>query len=162
MKSFAVPGIVGLIITGTPPIGRGGMSDGFATSPQRGLPSKGRFSGVEAERFARMIFGNPVEPFLLDAVKRTDGRFREVLFGAVRAGEGLDQRAAVEGSPVPIAVINGEDDPLIKLDYLDTLDWANLWDRRCHRLPGAAHASFWNSPRHFNGLVARFLGDIGA
>jgi pimeloyl-ACP methyl ester carboxylesterase len=93
------PRVVGLIITGTPPVGRGGVSEGFATSPHRGLPSKRSFSGAEAERFARMIFGNPVEPFLLDAVRRTDGRFREVLFGAVRAGEGLGQRGAVESSP---------------------------------------------------------------
>lgn len=156
------PGIAGLIITGTPPIGRGGMSEGFVTSPQRGLASRGSFSPTEAERFARMIFGEPVEPFVLDAVLRTDSRFREILFGAVRAGEGRDQRTVVESSPVPIAVINGADDPLIKLDYLDSIDYANLWDRRCHRLPGVGHAAFWHTARHFNRLVARFLNDIGA
>jgi pimeloyl-ACP methyl ester carboxylesterase len=155
------PGIAGLIITGTPPIGRGGMSEGFVTSPQRGLASRGSFSRTEAERFARMIFGEPVAPFVLDAIQRTDGRFREVLFGAVRAGEGRDQRSVVESSPVPLAVINGADDPLIKLDYLDSLDYANLWDGRCHRLGGMGHAAFWHAADQFNRLVARFLSDIG-
>ena len=156
------PGLIGLILTGTPPIGRGGMAEGFKTSPHLGLPSRGRFTRAEADRFARMIFGDPVPPFVRDAILRTDRRFREVLFGAVRAGEGLDQRAVVERSAIPIAVINGADDPLINLDYVDSLDYAHLWDGRCHRLNGAGHAAFWQDARAFNRLVARFLGDIGA
>ena len=156
------PGARGLVITGTPPIGRGGMAEGFVSAPQLGLPSKGRFSRAESERFARMIFGTPIEPFVVDAIARTDDRFREVLFQAVRAGEGIDQRAVVERSPVPVAVINGADDPLINLDYIDSLDYANLWSGRCHRLDGVGHAAFWHAAPRFNRLVARFLSDIGA
>ena len=157
-----LPGALGLIITGTPPIGPGGMAEGFVSAPQLSLPSQGRFSAAEAERFAGMIFGKPVEPFVVDAIARTDGRFREVLFRAVRAGEGLDQRAVVESSAVPVAVINGADDPLINLDYLDGLDYANLWDGQCYRLSGVGHAAFWHAAHDFNRLVARFLRDIGA
>ena len=156
------PGVIGLILTGTPPIGRGGMAEGFIDSPHRGLPSKGSFTSAEADRFARMIFGDPVPPFVRDAILRTDSRFREVLFGAVRAGEGLDQRAVVESSSTPIAVINGADDPLINLDYVDSLDYASLWEGRCHRLDDVGHAAFWHDAPRFNRLVARFLGDIGA
>jgi len=154
-------GLIGLILTGTPPVGRGGMAQGFKTSPHQGLPSKGRFTRAEADRFARMIFGDPFPLFVRDAILRTDSRFRDILFGAVRAGEGLDQRAVVESSSTPIAVINGAEDPLINLDYVDSLDYANLWDGRCHRLGGGGHAAFWHDARRFNGLVARFLGDIG-
>lgn len=156
------PGAAGLVITGTPPVGRGGMAEGFVASPQQGLPSKGSFTMPEAERFGRVIFGSPVEPFVVDAILRTDSSFREILFQAARAGVGQDQRAVVETSPVPLAVINGADDPLIRLDYLDTLDYANLWDGRCHRLRGVGHAAFWHAPRHFNRLLNRFLVDIGA
>ena len=156
------PGLIGLILTGTPPIGRGGMAEGFVASPHRGLPSKGSFTSAEADSFARMIFGDPVPPFVRDAVLRTDSRFREVLFGAVRAGEGLDQRGVVESSSTPIAVINGAEDPLINLDYVDSLDYATLWDGRCYRLDGVGHAAFWHDAPRFNRLVTRFLVDIGA
>ena len=156
------PGAIGLIITGTPPVRPGGMSEGFRRVPQVGLPSKGSFSPAEAERFATMIFGAPVEPFLLEAILRTDSQFREVLFRAARAGDGLDQRAIVESCKVPIAVINGADDQLINLDYVDSPNYANLWSGRCHRLDGAGHAAFWHAAPRFNALVARFLSDVGA
>jgi hypothetical protein len=67
-------------------------------------------------------------------VARADGRFRKRLFEAARAGEGVDQRLIVEGSPVPLAVVNGGADRLVNLDYFDTVAYGNLWEGHCHRL----------------------------
>ncbi|EWY35895.1 alpha/beta hydrolase [Skermanella stibiiresistens SB22] len=150
-------GMTGLILTGTPPVRRGGMADGFARPPHAGLAARRDLSATDIDLFARAMFGEPVEPFLREAMRRSDGRCRERLFEAARAGAGVDQRAAVEGSPVPIAVINGGTDPLIKLDYISGVGYGNLWEGKCHVLEGVGHAPFWHAADEFNAIVGRFL-----
>jgi len=152
-------GMKGLIVTGTPPIRHGGFKEGFVASPTAGLPGRRHLSDAEVDEFARTMFGEPIQPFLRRAIRRADGRFREELFASSLAGR-VDQRLAVAESSIPIAVINGADDPLIRLDYVESLDYGNLWDGRCHRLPGAGHAAFWHTADEFNILLQRFLGDV--
>jgi hypothetical protein len=75
-------------------------------------------------------------------VARADGRFRKRVFEASCAGNGVDQRVTVETSSVPFAVVNGAAGRLVKLDYTDSIAYANLWEGRCHRLFGLGHAPF--------------------
>jgi pimeloyl-ACP methyl ester carboxylesterase len=100
-----------------------------------------------------------VPSFLLAAIARADGQCRERLHQAARAGDGADQREAVECSPVLIAVVNGAADPLIKLDYVESVAFRKLWSGRCHRLDGG-HAPFWHAAAEFNDLVRQFLADV--
>lgn len=153
-------GMRGLILTGTPPIRRGGFAEGFVAAPADGLAGRRHLAKAEVERFAQLMFSAAVEPFLREAISRADGRCRQGLFEAARAGLDVDQRLAVEGSALPIAVINGEADPLIRLDYMDGIAFGNLWDGRCHRLDGAGHAAFWHAADAFNELLSRFLRDL--
>ena len=106
------------------------------------------------------MFGETADPSFRDAVTRTDGRFRKRLFEAALAGEGIDQRVAVESNPVPLAVVNGGADRLVNLDYFDSVAYANLWEGHCHRLPGLGHAPFWEAPAEFNPILERLLRDV--
>ena len=51
-------------------------------------------------------------------------------------------------------------DRFVKLDYFDTVPYANLWEGRCHRLDGLGHAPFWEAPESFDPILERFLQDI--
>jgi pimeloyl-ACP methyl ester carboxylesterase len=153
-------GMRGLMITGTPPVSSNNMAQGFNSSPQTGAAGKQDLSEADIEAFVQAIFGDSAKPFLRDAVARADGRFRKRLFEAARAGEGVDQRLIVETSPVPLAVVNGGADRLIKLDYFDTIAYAILWEGRCHRLAGLGHAPFWEAPADFDPFLERFLQDV--
>lgn len=154
------PGMRGLMISGTPPVRRNRMAEGFIGSPGSGLAGKEHLTDAEIEAFAKGMLGEPVEPFLRAAIARTDGRFRKRLFEVARTGEGEDQREAVEGSPVLIGVANGAADPVINLDYIDSVAYAHLWERRCHRVEGVGHAPHWRAPEEFNALLERFLRDV--
>jgi pimeloyl-ACP methyl ester carboxylesterase len=154
------PSMRGLMIIGTPPVGSNNMAQGFRGSPHMGVAGKQDLSEADIEGFVRAIFGQSAEPFLRDALASADGRFRKRLFEAARAREGVDQRLIVESSPVPLAVVNGGADPIVNLDYFDTVAYANLWEERCHRLTGLGHAPFWESPRDFNPVLERFLRDV--
>ncbi|MET1028650.1 MAG: alpha/beta hydrolase [Dongiaceae bacterium] len=154
------PGMRGLMITGTPPIGPKNIAQGFNGAPGAGAAGRQNLSEADIDAFARAMFGEPVEPFLRAALTRADGRFRKRLFEAARTGAGDDQRRTVESSPVPLAVVNGGADRIVNLDYVDTVAYANLWEGRCHRLAGLGHAPFWAAPGDFNPLLERFLRDI--
>jgi pimeloyl-ACP methyl ester carboxylesterase len=154
------PGMRGLMISGTPAVGFDNMAEGFRGSPHSGVAGRRDLSDADIDGFIQGIFGESAEPFLRDAVARTDGRFRQRLFAAARAGEGGDQRVAVAGSHIPLAVVNGGADRLVNLDYVDSVAYGNLWERRCHRLPGLGHASFWEAPGDFDPVLERFLQDV--
>ena len=77
-------------------------------------------------------------------------------------GVGVDQRLIVQSSPVPLAVVNGGADRFVKLDYFDSVAYANLWEGRCHRLSALGHAPFLEAPGDFNPVLERFLQDIEA
>lgn len=153
------PAIAGIMISGTPPLSSGllGMLRGFHASWDMLLASKEKFSERDIERFARMCFADEVEPTDLDAVRSTDGRVRSHFGKSLMR---LDQRSAVLHAGVPVAMINGAADPLVKLSYLDTLDIPMLWEGRGHAIPGAAHAPFRQAPQQFNVHLHRFATDI--
>jgi pimeloyl-ACP methyl ester carboxylesterase len=151
------PGLRGLMLIGAPPVYRGKLANGFIASPAKSIAGREHLSETEIEGFVSTIFGDRAEPFIYDAVKRADGRLRVRVFAASREGLGCDQRITLETIPVPLAIVNGAADPFVNLDYLDTLDFPQLWDQRCHRLPGLKHAPFWESAATFNPLLTRFL-----
>jgi pimeloyl-ACP methyl ester carboxylesterase len=134
------PGLLGLMISGSPPVGPHSMAQGFHSLPQMGAAGKAELSPAEVEGFLAMIFGDSVEPFLRDAAVRTDPRFRVRLFEAARAGAGVDQRDVVENNPVPLAVVNGAEDQIVRLDYFDSVQYAHLWG-------GKMLSAAWTSTR---------------
>jgi pimeloyl-ACP methyl ester carboxylesterase len=154
-----LPQLKGLMITGTPPIPRDGFAQGFKGSPQTGSASRQEMTIADAEAFTKHILKR-TEPFLLEAVIRADGRFRKRVFEAAREGREVDQRVTVTESTIPLAVVNGGDDPIVNLDYFDTVPYGNLWQGKCQRLEGLGHAPFWEAPAVFNPVLESFLKDV--
>jgi pimeloyl-ACP methyl ester carboxylesterase len=156
------PGLRGLMITGAPPASREDMAQAFKRTPQIGLAGKQDWTPEEAEVFVQGVFGKSAEQFMRDAAARADGRFRKTLFASLGASSGPNPRQIVESSPTPLAVVNGDADPIVNLEYFDSIKYANLWDKHCHRLPGSGHVPFWESPGEFNSLLEHFLADVDA
>lgn len=157
-------GMVGLLATGTPPVANSAESlgSGFRPSEHMGLTGKRDLSAAEIAAYARATCGEraPFEDFLLDAVRRTDGRAREMMLGAFAAGWGADQLHIVETCKRPIAIVSGGDEPFVNNDHLRAVRYANLWDGQVHVLDGIGHAPFWEAPERFDPLFARFLGEV--
>jgi pimeloyl-ACP methyl ester carboxylesterase len=66
----------------------------------------------------------------------------------------------VKRSTVPVAVVNGEKDPLVNVDYIGGLSYGALWDEHCYILRGMGHVPFLEAPEVFNQIFGRFLGDM--
>ena len=155
-------GLAGLMITGTPPVSNKVESFAAAFRPNDliVLTGKASFTEEEAEAFARMGVGEPIEPFMRAAAMRTDGRARVSMMEAAMAGWGADQRHIVETCTVPLAIVSGAQEPFVENDYLRAIAYANLWEGRVHILDEAGHAPFWQAPDRFNPILARFLRDL--
>jgi pimeloyl-ACP methyl ester carboxylesterase len=154
------PGLRGLMISGAPPVDRDHMAQAFKPSPQRELAGKQYFSPAEVDAFVQATIGRSAEQFMRDAVALADGRFRKTLSSSFGASQGPDLRQIVESSPTPLAVVNGGAEPIVNLDYFDSVKYANLWNKHCYRLAGLGHAPFWERPEEFNPLLECFLADV--
>lgn len=154
--------VAGLMLTGAPPVPRGplGLLRGFHTHWDMLLASKENFSPRDVERFERLCFGDAGTPEFRELVRRADGRVRSIFFRSILRGDGADQRRTVEQAQVPIALVNGANEPIAKLGYLASLNIAELWDGQSHVIPGAGHSPFWQAADAFNPLLARFADDV--
>ncbi|KAF3044455.1 hypothetical protein E8E12_010820 [Didymella heteroderae] len=162
----------GLVLTGTPPaLGAAQCARGFKipTDPAQGeenLMAKVHWTPEQAERIARHSAPGGheelFEQWMLDDAVRTDGRARMNMFDAFVGGRGVDQVKVVKQSDVPVAVINGSEEPFVDLDYIDGLEWGNLWREKCVRMEGLKHTPFWEDPEGFEKLLLDFLRDCEA
>lgn len=102
-----------------------------------------------------------MEPWMLAASLRADGRFRPLMLQSAIEGRDLDGRKIAGEAPQPLAVVTGGAEPYVNNAFLEKVTYRNLWDRKVHVLPGLGHAPFWQAPEVFNPLFERFLGDVG-
>src|SRR5262245_22223205 len=109
------PGVIGIMISGAPPVRRDmdSVLAGFPPSPAAFLAGKNELTADEYVAFANLTLGKfAANPELQKALHRADGRARQIMFESLMAGQASDQRELAETSETPIAVVNGEKDPL--------------------------------------------------
>ncbi|MFB9948920.1 alpha/beta fold hydrolase [Rhizobium puerariae] len=156
--------VSGVMIFGTPPIPPGpeGAQLGFLPHPEMAYTGNPTLTDEQIEGVVTMALGPGAERdlFYTSAVRRTDGRARQFMVEAVMAGTQLDQRELVATSSVPLAIVNGADDPVINLDYIDSLRYRDLWTRRPLRLANAGHGPHWQQHHIFNEMLQSFLNSL--
>ena len=153
----------GIAITGAPPIALGplGLLRGFNKHWDVLLTSKEHFTDKDAARFLSLCLGvDRDEPAFVRALHRADGRVRSNFVRSILRGEGADEARAVAASDVPIAVINGADEPFARLNYVAAVSYGNLWRESCYVIEGAGHAPFWQKPNIYNTLLRSFVDEV--
>ena len=155
------PRLAGLMLCGAPPVAHGtlAMLRAFRPSWDMPLASKEDYTDRDVARFFALCYGRGATPELLDAIRRADGRVRAATVRSMMRGECLDQKRAVETARVPVALVNGRDEPFVRLSYLDTLAGPSLWHGVPLVIEDAGHAPFWDQPGEFNQLLGAFAGD---
>lgn len=154
------PGMLGLMITGTPPVAPDEVALGFRQSKHMGLAGQEHFSPADVEAYARSTCGEPFEDFFLDVVARTDGRARRLMFANFAAGTGANQKEIVANAAVPIAVVNGLDEPFVDVDFVAGVTYGNLWEGKTYTIAGTGHAPFWGKPEEFDPYLMRFADAV--
>ncbi|MCW5714602.1 MAG: alpha/beta hydrolase [Bauldia sp.] len=158
------PGLIGFMLTATPPVHPTpeSLMGGYRPHPMVPLIGQENLSDAELAMFAETVFGPAINDTLRAAVRRADGRARRMVLETAFDGRSSDQRAIAENAGVPIALVNGENDPIINVDYIGSLNYATLWEKHCFVLRGEGHAPFLTNPKLFNPIFERFLKDMAA
>lgn len=158
------PVVAGMMISGAPPIGHGpiGTLLAFRITFELMLASKESFTDGDVARFARLCFGENVNDDHLRSIRRADGRMRKIMFGSMMSGRCADEKKFVQTSPIPIAMVNGAEDPFFRMKYVAGLRYAKLWDGLCHVIPDAGHAAFSENPEIFNAMLMRFCDELAS
>ncbi len=156
------PGAAAAWITGTPPAGGADMGEAFLPSDKMGLTFQETFTEEDARTQVQGGLGEgvPMEPWMLTASLRADGRFRPLMLQSAIEGSDLDGRKIAETAAVPLAVVTGGAEPYVNNAFLEKVDYGNLWDGKVHVLDGLGHSPFWQAPERFNPLFERFLGEV--
>lgn len=132
----------------------------FATNATTLLAGKAEFNSTDAENYAAAMLGGShyVTPELLQAVLRTDGRARARMLASALAGLGADQAETVATTSSRVALVIGGNDPFLRLDYLQRIPTANIWENRVHMSPDWGHAPHWQRDAEFKDILIRFYG----
>jgi pimeloyl-ACP methyl ester carboxylesterase len=153
----------GFVIFGTPPIATADqMSEAFLPNPAMATTFNPSVSDEEARAYAE-AFTAPRSALGLDEivadVLRTDGAARAGLGASLAEGRYADEIAISSTLGRPLAILHGEGEQLINLDYLRTLSIPTLWRGEIQLIPGAGHAPHLETPDQFISLLDQFLAD---
>lgn len=161
MMQMAPERLDGVFLTGTPILGHGPLAAlrGYQLRMELLTALKDTMRAREADKFARLCFGNVFDDARLLDVMRTDMRIRPHFNGSIAQGTGSSQKAIVESCSVPLCLANGADDPFIRAKHFDEVSYANLWEAQTHTIADSGHVPFLTAANAFNMLVHKFAAD---
>ncbi len=153
-----MPDYAGMLLFGTPPVGKPIASDPFLNHPAVPLFFKNHLTSEDVQDMAAASVcpGSQAPPDVVEQIKASDGRGRELLGASIAAGNYTDEIAVVAGLAVPVAVIHGEQDQLVNGDYFKSLRMPTLWRSEVQVIADAGHAPHWEQPEQFNRLLSEF------
>ncbi len=157
--SDRLPGAKGFMIYGTPPVGKPpAMDQAFLPHPSMGILFKGELAPEEAELLESGSFtpGTPPPPQFVEDCLRTDPLWRGAFGESIGQGRYRDELEIVQTLRQPLAILHGEHEQLVSLDYLRSLSIPTLWRGAVQVVPSAGHALHWEAPEAFTGLVQAF------
>lgn len=159
-----LPDAAGFVIFGTPPVGSAAqLSEAFLPNPALNVGFTASVSPDDAADYAASFVAPgsplPLDTFVAD-ILGTDGAAREGLFTSVGEGRFADEVSIAAGLRQPIAVLHGQAEQLVSLDYLRRLAIPALWRGTVQIIPAAGHAPHQEAPEEFGRLLEQFIADL--
>ncbi|QGA15327.1 hypothetical protein EYB26_002984 [Talaromyces marneffei] len=155
--------IRGVMTSGSVPFGNlEEAQEGFNINSEDSFATAGSYTGEEVEWAVNNAYGGTPRLFMYEALRRTDQGARPLMFEHIVKGGSTDQRKVVKETQVPLAVVNGEKDVLIKLDVFDRLEFGNLWKGKAITVKGSGHCPYWDNPKEFLPMLTEFADECYA
>ena len=160
----ALPAAAGYVIFGAPPVGSASqLAEAFLPNPAMNVGYSAAVDEEQARAYAAS-FTAPGSALALDGfiadIARTDGAARAGLLASIGEGRFADEVAVAARLPQPLAILHGEGEQFVSLDYLRTLAIPGLWRGEIQLIPGAGHAPHQETPDTFASLLDQFIADL--
>lgn len=158
-----LPQAAGFMIFGTPPLAfPPAMSEAFLPHPAMAAGFTAELSESEMDAYVGAFFKpNTLEipPGFQRDIRLSDGRARAGLAASIAPGGYLDEVEIVQKLQKPLAIVQGEEEQLVSLPYLQSLSIPKLWRGAVQVIKDAGHAPQWEQSESFNSLLAAFIVD---
>lgn len=152
----------GMVIWGTPPVGiPPAMDMAFLPNPAMGAAFADELTPEQIAAFGEACLrpgGTPDADFF-EAFAQTHGLARATMGGSIMSGNYEDEVKIVKNLDKPLAILQGENEQLVNLDYLKNLQAPTLWRGEVQVIPNAGHSPHVEAPAAFDTLVGAFLED---
>lgn len=160
-----LPDAAGFVIFGTPPVRTpADLAVAFLPNPAVNVGFTAEVDEEAARAYAEsfLVPGSalPVTELVSD-ILATDGTARAGLMASLGEGRFIDEVDVVTGLTRPLAVLHGEGEQLVSLDYLRTLDMPTLWRGEVRVMAGTGHAPQEEAPEEFAAVLTEFVTDLG-
>jgi len=151
----------GLMLVGTPPLQRPlNMGEAFAADERLGLLFKEALSEDERKEIIKFIGCESSIDLAENALQSTDPKFRAGIAQSVANEELIDEIEAIEKINYPVAIVVGEKDATINMDYIESLSFPTLWKTKSIVIPNLRHTPQMENPDTFNLLLEEFVRSI--
>lgn len=158
-----VEGLVSGVFTwGTPPLSNPIKEiHAFLPNPAAPLLYKSVLHSEEAIEFVTQCFGTwseDLRPYA-DIVLKTSSEARPSLGASVGQLNFADEVKAITKAKFPVAIMYAHEDKLINPDHFLSIQNENLWEGKCHSLPGS-HFCHLDHPEEFNQSLLSYTQSI--
>lgn len=155
----------GFMIFGAPPLGNPPqMERAFVSGPGMMNIFKSELTDEEIKDWVTTQFspetGIQIPSCFGDAIRRTKGDARAFLGESFRNLRYRDELKAIGNINVPLAILHGENDCCVSLEYLKEIKSPLLWRNEIQVIAGAGHSPQWEKSEVFNTLFEEFINDI--
>ena len=159
-----LPDAAGFAIFGTPPLAfPPDMDNAFLPNPSMGAAFAAELTQEQMEGFAAACLApdctHDLAPYVAD-IARTDGRARATMAASIAPDGYEDEVEIVKSMKRPLAILHGEKEQLVNVDYISQLEMPTLWRGAAQLIPGAGHTPQTETPEAFSALVSAFVDDI--
>ncbi len=160
----ALPEAAGYVVFGAPPVASAAqMGAAFLPNPAMNVGFTAAVGPAEARAYAGSFTAArsalSLDEFTAD-ILRTDGAARAGLFASIGEGRFADEVAIAATLGRPLAILHGEGEQLVSLDYLRRLTIPALWRGAVQLIPGVGHAPHQEAPGPFTHLLDQFIADL--
>jgi pimeloyl-ACP methyl ester carboxylesterase len=156
----------GFVIFGTPPVGSPAqLGEAFLPNPAMNVGFTAEVDADAARSYGASFLAPgstfPLTEFVAD-ILATDGAARAGLMASIGAGQFTDEVKVVAELSQPLAVLHGEGEQLVSLDYLRKVPMPTLWRGDVRVLPGVGHAPHEEAPQEFGAVLTQFMTDLAS
>ena len=155
----------GIFVFGAPPVGPGAEKLMEAYLPATFASAVGEAEPTDEmiADYISAVYGtlNPVPSELITAARRADGIARMTMVNHWVGGtDGHKQIETITNWEKPVAVLHGNQDIFVNLEYLRTAPWKNLWGATILEMKNTGHAPFLEDVDSFNKHLEAYASQV--
>lgn len=137
------------------------MEESFLPNPALPMFYSKELSSEQLTQLAdACLFNKKWVEYIANGMGNSSGLIRELTPGAIGTGSYTDEVEALPKLNIPLAIVHGEKDEFINVNYYSSLTIPTLWQNEVQIVSQSGHFPQLENAEEFNRLLNDFLKDI--